>query len=336
MRFVIMSLGSIGQRHLRNVRAAYPDAEIAVWRRPGGDGRELPAGADLLCLSLDEVLAFSPEAAIIASPASVHLDAALALAGAGVHLLVEKPLSVSAAGIDKLIRCCQERRVVLMVGYNLRFMPSLRRMRELVRAGAIGEILSARAEVGQYLPDWRPGADYRNGVTARAALGGGVLLELSHDIDYLLWTLGLPARVTAVGGKFSDLDWDVEDLAELLLEYDDPRRLVSVHLDMLQRSPTRTCRIIGSEGGLFWDCIADRLDLFLVADRQWRQVDVPRLADKNLMYIDQLTAFVECIQTGTRPLCDGDEGRKVLQLVDAARISIQTGRRVEIDWEEGA
>ncbi|WP_334156911.1 Gfo/Idh/MocA family protein [Oryzomicrobium sp.] len=328
-----MSLGSIGQRHLRNLRATYPDAEIAVWRRSGGADEAPPAGADRLCLSLEEVLAFLPEAAIIASPASVHLEAALALAGAGVHLLVEKPLSVSAVGIDALIHLCQARDVILMVGYNLRFMPSLMRLRELVRAGAIGQVLSARAEVGQYLPDWRPAADYRQGVTARAALGGGVLLELSHDIDYLLWTLGLPARVTAAGGKYSDFDWDVEDLAELLLEYDNPRRLVSIHLDMLQRSPTRTCRVVGSEGVLLWDCIADRLDLFQAADRQWRQVDVLRLDDKNLMYIDQLTAFVDCVRTGRQPTCTGGEGRQVLQVVDAARVSIQAGQRVDIDWE---
>jgi predicted dehydrogenase len=331
-----MSLGSIGQRHLRNLRATFPDAEIAVWRRPGSAGDGVPTGADRLCLSMDEVLAFSPEAAIIASPAVVHLEAALALASAGVHLLVEKPLSESAAGLGELIRRCQDHHVVLMVGYNLRFMPSLIRMRDLIRAGAIGAVLSARAEVGQYLPDWRPRSDYRNGVTARAALGGGVLLELSHEIDYILWMLGLPARVTAVGGKFSDLEWDVEDLVELLLEYERPRRLVSVHLDMLQRSPTRTCRVVGTEGALVWDCIADRLEQFHMADRQWRQVDVPRLADKNLMYIDQLATFVDCIETGKRPLCGGLEGRQVLQLVDAARVSIQSGRGIDIDWEGGA
>ena len=328
-----MSLGSIGQRHLRNLRATFPDAEIAVWRRAGSAGDGMPAGADQLCLSMDEVLAFSPEAAIIASPAVVHLEAALALAGAGVHLFVEKPLSESAAGLGELIRRCQDHHVVLMVGYNLRFMPSLIRMRDLIKAGAIGEVLSARAEVGQYLPDWRPRSDYRNGVTACAALGGGVLLELSHEIDYILWILGLPARVTAVGGKFSDLEWDVEDLVELLLEYERPRRLVSVHLDMLQRSPTRTCRVIGTEGTLVWDCIADRLEQFHVADRQWRQVDVPRMADKNLMYIDQLTAFVDCIETGKRPPCGGLEGRQVLQVVDAAHVSIQSGRGIDIDWE---
>ena len=100
-RFVIMSLGSIGQRHLRNLKMLLPDAEIAVWRRPGrADGAD---GADFVLESLEAVLAFAPNAAIIASPASVHLTAALALADAGVHLLVEKPLATSSAGVVDLV-----------------------------------------------------------------------------------------------------------------------------------------------------------------------------------------------------------------------------------------
>ncbi len=335
MRFVIMSLGSIGRRHLKNLRNTLPDAGIAVWRREGAVGSDVPSGADCVCRSLAEVLEYAPDAAIIASPASLHLDAAMALAASGIHLFVEKPLSVSAEGIDKLIRCCREREVVLMVGYNLRFMPSLARMRELVIAGEIGTVLTARAEVGQYLPDWRPGSDYRNGVTAQFDLGGGVLLELSHDIDYVLWMLGLPDRVTAVGGKFSNLELDVEDVAEVLMEYDRPRRLVSIHLDMVQRSPTRSCRIVGSEGVLVWDAIADRVDHFNIKDRQWQQVAVQQLADKNLMYIDQLKAFVDCIETRKVPACGGNEGLQVLKVVDAARVSMRSRRSVDLEWGNG-
>ena len=330
-----MSLGSIGQRHLRNLRATYPESEIAVWRRKGAQSGKVPPGADHLCTSLEEVLEFVPDAAIIASPASQHLEAAMALASAGVHLLIEKPLSVSAEGIDRLMSCSREHNARLMVGYNLRFMPSLARMRELVLAGEIGEVQTARAEVGQFLPDWRPGSDYRNGVTAQRALGGGVLLELSHDIDYMLWILGMPSCVTAIGGKISNHDWDVEDVVEILMEYDSPRRLVSVHLDMLQRSPTRYCRIAGSEGILLWDAIADRLDHFRAADRQWHQVDVRRLEDKNLMYIEQLKAFVDCIESDSPPVCGGNEGWQVLKVVDAARAAMQSHRSVQLQWESG-
>src|SRR5262249_39063512 len=158
--------------------------------------------------------------AIIASPASAHLEAALALADAGIHLLVEKPIANSSEGVHELIERCRKHQLVLMVGYNLRFMPSLRRAKQMIESGVIGTVLSARVEVGQYLPQWRPHADYRQGVTAQSALGGGALLELSHDIDYILWILGLPAQLSASGGKYSNLEIDVEDMVEILLEYE--------------------------------------------------------------------------------------------------------------------
>jgi predicted dehydrogenase len=335
MRFVIMSLGSIGQRHLRNLRTVLPDAEIAVWRRPGPVDRGCPAGADTLLESLEAVLAFAPDAAIVASPASAHLAAAQALADAGIHLLMEKPLATSSVGVADLVRRCRERNLVLMTGYNLRFMPSLREAKRLIAEGAIGTVIGARAEVGQYLPDWRPAADYRQGVSARAELGGGALLELSHDIDYLLWILGRPDRVTARGGRYSDLDIDVEDTAEILLEYEQPRRLVNVHVDMVQRSPIRRCRFIGSEGVLVWDCIADRIECYQSSTGQWQQIDELRLEDRNAMYIDELRDFLDCVRTGRAPECSGEDGQAVLRVVDAARASMSRGVTLAIDAAGG-
>lgn len=331
MRVVIMSLGSIGQRHLRNLRMLLPDAAIAVWRRPGVDAAT-PPGANQVLFSLDEVLAFAPDAAIIASPASAHLNAALALADAGVHLLVEKPLSSTGQGVSQLVALCRERNLVLMVGYNLRFMPSLQKARAMIQEGAIGRVISVRAEVGQYLPQWRPSVDYREVVTAQSALGGGVLLELSHDIDYILWILGLPARLTAFGGHYSDLEIDVEDVAEILLDYPDRRCLVSIHLDMVQRSAMRRCRFVGSEGVLIWDCIADQIEYFRADEAEWRVVGDLRLEDRNRMYIDQLAHFFDCIETGRSPLCSGEDGLRSLEIVDATRRSILDRQAVEFDW----
>ncbi len=335
MRFVIMSLGSIGQRHLRNLRTLLPDAEIAVWRRPGPADRPCPAGADALLESLEAVLAFTPDAAIVASPASAHLAAALALADSGTHLLVEKPLATSPAGVVDLVRRCRERNLVLMTGYNLRFMPSLRKARQLIDEGVIGTVIGARAEVGQYLPDWRPATDYRQGVSARGELGGGALLELSHDIDYLLWILGRPGKVTARGGKFSDLDIDVEDVAEILLDYEQPRRLVNLHLDMVQRSPIRRCRFIGTEGVLDWDCIADRIEYFQSLTNQWQQIEDLRLEDRNTMYIDELRHFIDCVRTRRSPECSGEDGLAVLRVVEAARASMSRSETLTLDVGEG-
>jgi len=326
-RVVVVSLGSIGRRHLANLRSLYPAMRIAVWRRPGS-AEEAPPGADRLCSSLEDVLRFRPDAAIIASPTVTHLDIAIRLASEGIHLFIEKPIAHQITGIDELLAVCNQNKLVLMVGYNLRFLPSLRRARHLILDGAIGGVISARAEVGQYLPTWRPDSDYREGVTARSDLGGGVLLELSHEIDYVLWIFGAPTRVIATGGRYGDLEIDVEDVMELLLLYDSPARLVSVHLDMLQRAPIRQCRFIGSDGVLVWDGLKDEVNWHKKG--AWQMAEDVSMADKNQLYRDELRHFFACIEAHAPPACSGEDGLAVMAVVDAARKSMASGRVIEL------
>ena len=165
-------------------------------RHRGCDSPPLPP-IDRCVSSIHEALLCRPDAAVIASPAPCHIETATPLAKAGVHLLVEKPISSSTAGVSALIEICRAQGVVLMTGYNLRFLACMQRFKELLSENRAGRILSVRAEVGQYLPSWRPDSDYRRQVSAQAALGGGALLELSHEIDYLRWLFGEVSWVSA-------------------------------------------------------------------------------------------------------------------------------------------
>lgn len=329
-RYLIVSLGSIGRRHLRNLRILRPEALIAVWRQQSPvEPGETVDGADFLFSTLKQALEFGPTAAIIAGPASTHLPVSIKLAEADIHLFVEKPISDRLQGLEALLSLCRHKHLTLMTGYNLRFLPSLNETKRIVESGAIGNVVSVRAEVGQYLPDWRPATDYRCGVSAQSALGGGALLELSHDLDYLYWLFGLPDRVTARGGRYSQLEIDVEDTVEMLLEYEDPRRLVSLHLDMIQRVPIRRCRFIGSEGTVIWDSIADRIELHLASRGAWEVIDGFALTDRNQMYLEELRHFLDCAASGTLPHANGEDGRMVLAMVQAARMSMVDGTAVE-------
>ena len=174
-RILVVGLGSIGTRHVRLVRKLIPGLQIVVLRHQSCQDTNEP-GIDHCVTSPDEALRFRPQAAVVANPASLHLDVALPLAHAGVHLLVEKPISSTTQGVSELIEACRTRGITLMTGYNLRFLSSLRRFRELLEEKRVGRVLSVRAEIGQFLPSWRPGSDYRQTVSAKAALGGGVLL----------------------------------------------------------------------------------------------------------------------------------------------------------------
>ena len=244
-RALVAGLGSIGRRHLGLLRAALPEADIRVLRHSGcNEAIEYANG----CFSrLEEACAFAPELAVIASPAPFHIATATALAETGAHLLVEKPVSDSCAGVSELIELCAARGQLFQVGYNLRFLETLQCFRTEIAAGRIGTVHAVRCEIGQYLPAWRPDADYRTTVSAQKALGGGVLLELSHELDMLRWVFGEVDWLSVWIGRQSALEIDVEDSAMLQLGFTSGP-VAQLGMDFLRRDTTRTCTALGAEG----------------------------------------------------------------------------------------
>jgi predicted dehydrogenase len=298
----------------------FPESQIAALRLLSPVGEKV-TDCDFQFSSLAEVNAFRPHAAVIASPAPQHVEIASNLIGLGIPVLVEKPFSHSLGGLRELVSQAEAADVPLMVGYNLRFKSSLLDIRRRLCSGEIGDVISVRAEVGQYLPEWRPGSDYRKCVSAQAEQGGGVLLELSHEIDYLYWMFGIPAQVSCRGGKYSALEIDVEDVVELCMEYASPRRLVSVHLDFIQRVPYRSCKFIGSTGTILWDGIGDIVTL-LRPDHRPVQEHLPS-GDRDATYVAELEHFLKCVGLGRKPDIDGRSGYDVLAIVEAAKRSLQ-------------
>jgi len=337
-KYLIVGLGSIGKRHLQNLRRLRPTAEIAVLRLHSKvTASDVPEGANLQFTRLSEALAFAPNAAIIATPASSHIELGCALAAAGTALFMEKPIAHTTDGLSTLLEKCAVSDLPLMVGYNLRFLPSLKECKHLIDSGAIGKVLAVRAEVGQYLPDWRPNTRYQDSVSAQQSLGGGALLELSHELDYLCWIFGMPQRVSACGGKYSTLEIDVEDMVSVTLEYTMPARLVEIHLDFLQRTPVRTCKFIGELGTLLWNGISNTIELFHVNEQSWRTDIENQKIERNQMYMDELEYFLNCVYAKKNVLgkevCDGMQARNVLMLVEAAKKSIRSGYSVPIYQE---
>jgi len=324
---LIVGSGSIARRHLANLRTLRPKSRIVVLRRQQSESGEL-LGADRVVNTIEEALSERPKIAIVANPAPFHVPVARILANAGCHLLIEKPVSDRLDGLATLIETCALRRVTLMVGYNLRYCPSLQAMARMVAEGAIGQIQYVSAEIGQYLPDWRPTSDYRIGVTAQASLGGGALLELSHEIDIALWLGGEVASLAASLGRVSDLEIDTEDCADILVNFSSGAR-GHIHMDLLQRTPTRRCRVIGSDGVLKWDYFEDTLSLGR-SGGEWQQIDVPRLKDRNDMYLNELTHFFSCVEQGALPLVPGSVGQSVLAVALAARESAEKKKTVEM------
>jgi predicted dehydrogenase len=344
MKVLMIGLGGIGQRHTRNLRALLgTGVEIMAYRVRRHTHVVTPVmGADnsrnvedeyaIRTLSnLEEALAQKPDAAFICNPSSLHVPVTLACIRAGCDVFVEKPLSDSMRGADELIAAADEHKVIAMVGYQLRFHPCLRALEETVKSGILGSLLAVRATVGEYLPNWHPYEDYRQMYASRADLGGGVVLSQIHEFDYLYSLFGVPSRIYAIGGHWSDLEVDVEDTASTLMECIVAGRSlpVQLHQDYLQSPPSRQCEVIGDRGRVIMDLHALTVSVFT------RGSTTPEVRnftgfERNQLFLDQLKHFLDCVRSRTKPVVDLRDGLQSLRMALAARKSIETHEPVKL------
>lgn len=328
MKILVVGCGSIGQRHLQNLKK-FSDIKIVACRMEG-EPEEIERKFDVKTVcGLDDGLAQNPDAVLITTPTSTHIPLALKAAEKGCRLFIEKPISHNLKGVDKLIKIINDKGLICMIGYNLRFHPSLRLIKNLLEKKVIGNIVSARAECGQYLPDWHPWEDYREGYSAKKSLGGGVILDLSHELDYIRWFLGEVKDVFSFLGKLSSLEIETEDVAEILLRFK-TGTIGEVHLDYVQRFPSRSCQIIGEEGTILWDFNENKVRLFSAKDKKWETLYKDKKYDKNQMYIDEMKHFIDCIDKKERPIVNEIDGKKVLEIVMAAKEAAKAKRIISL------
>lgn len=240
MKALVVGYGSIGRRHADLL--VQLGLEVAVVSRRDIDGVKRFSS---LVTGLSE---WRPDYVVIASNTSEH-KADLEILAAGKFqglLLIEKPLmnegDVPPAGLPEKS----------YIAYNLRFHPAVKAMRDAL---ADTNAYALHAYVGQYLPDWRPDTDYRDSYSAKSDLGGGVLRDLSHELDLINWLFGPWRNLTAVGGKFSRLDIDSDDVFSILLALD-KCPVASVSMNYLDDRATRYMTVHTEKGTFRLDLIA--------------------------------------------------------------------------------
>lgn len=331
MKILIAGLGSIGRRHLRNLQQL-GERDILLYRTyrstlPDDELAGLPVETDL-----QTALAHKPQAVIISNPSALHLEVAIPAAQAGCHLLIEKPLSHSQAGTGGFVEVARQSGSRVLVGYQFRFHPGLQQARRLLMEGRIGKVFSAHAHWGEYLPGWHPWEDSRLGYSARAELGGGVVLTLSHHLDTLRWLLGEVAEVWAFTGRLSQLVEDVEDNAEIGLRFAQGA-LASVHLDYCQRPPENYLEIVGDLGTLRWDNTSASLTLQNsdgMGESEIHAYPPPPGFNRNQLFLAEMRHFLQVVRGEAESICDLQDGLQTLDLALAALQSAQQQRLVKL------
>jgi len=328
LSFLIIGLGSIGKRHLRNL-AALGIENITVFRR----NKEFPTDDDLprfeIETDLAQALRKKPTAVIIASPTALHIEQAIAVAEAGCHILMEKPISHKIERVNDLLKIVKQKGIIFQTAFQFRFHPVFQQAKQLIDKDAIGKIISVHVHWGEYLPLWHPGEDYRQGYSARQDLGGGVVLTLCHPFDYLRWLVGEIHRVSAMVDKLSDLEIDTEDAAMITLRFESGA-IGSVYLDYCERPAQHNLTIIGQDGKITW-ANSDGIAYIFAGENQMTQKIVPpRKFERNTMFINELSHFIDCINDNQQPVCTLEDGIRALEIALAVKKSSNEKREITL------
>lgn len=328
-RILIVGSGSAGKKHFQTAKLLLPDADIRYFR--SGITNLIKFENEII--TIEDAINFQANIVVIANPSSLHIEYAFKLAENFSHFLIEKPLSSSISGVSDFLKLCEKRNSVVMTGYNLRYFLSLKDFKDRIDRKIFGKVLSIRCEVGQYLPSWRPSTDYRNGVSANKALGGGVLLELSHEFDYLRWIFGEAYWVNCMLLTKSDLEIDVEDCAHLLIGFKElglaEEVVASINLDFFRQDSTRLCLAICENGSIRWNGVTCEVEEFDILTSTWNSMFVESSHGSDSI-LAEWKDFLHCISTGDVPRSSGLDGLKVLEIIEAARISNSQNLKVKV------
>jgi predicted dehydrogenase len=329
MKGLVVGCGSIGKRHVQNLKSL-GISDLGLVETDTSRCERAASELDVTTFpSMADGLKSHPDFVVIATPTNLHIEQSLEAATSGVAIFVEKPLSHVPKGMAELARAVKQRGLISMVGCNMRFHPGPKKIKELLNQSRVGKVISARIYGGFYLPAWRPGTDYRTNYAAREETGGGCILDCIHEIDLTRWYLGEAVDVFCHAGHLSELEIATEDVAVLVSRHSSGA-LSEVHLDYIQRTYERGCRIAGQDGSLFWDFQEKQVRWYDAPSDNWTTYDQPTGWQLNQMYIDEMQHFLDCVRDGKETTLPVAEAVRVMDLVFAAKTSAREGRVIAV------
>lgn len=324
---LIVGLGSIGFRHLKNLQSlGYKD--IYVYRTKKGINNYSISKKIKLIQNFDLAITEKKfNLIILSNPTSEHIKFAIKCVKKGINVYIEKPLSHNLKNIQKLVNLSKKSKTKILIGCQLRFNPNLIYIKEFLKRKKLGKIYSVFCDAGQYLPEWHFGENFKKSYAAKKRLGGGVILTLIHEIDYLYWLFGPFKSINSIGGKITNLDINVEDTVCSNIK---TKNNVSILLrtDYWRKPPTRTLNIIGEKGQIDWDYFNKELK---ITDRNGKNLIRKKIKlNNNHNYLNIIKHFINCIEKDKLPKVPLAEGIYTLKVALAIKKSINSSKNILI------
>ncbi|MCP4652345.1 MAG: Gfo/Idh/MocA family oxidoreductase [Candidatus Omnitrophica bacterium] len=324
MKILVVGVGSIGMRHLRNAIALGHEA-YAVDINPDNLKAAVSIARDVF-VSLDEALSVKPQVAVICTFSNDHIKPAIACAVAGCHLFIEKPIALHRDGISGLVSIIKDNSLISMVGCNMRFHPGVGRVFEMLQQPQTGKPLCADLEFGYYLPFAK--TNHKNSYQANSRLGGNLIFDDIHELDCAVWMFGLAQKVICSKDILSDVVNDTEDYVEMIIKFVSGVS-VRIHMDYLQHGYARKYKVVCDKATVGWDFTSKQVGVITKEKKDWvwEPLDLPLYY--NQMYVDEMKYFLKKVEEKVATFNSVEDSLGVLDLALAASRSAQTGQ-----WEK--
>ena len=338
MKCLFIGLGSIGQRHLRNLKLILPEVEVLAYRNSRNnnvpflnDQNQPLRNIDLInfydikeYFSLQKALENKPDMVFITNPSIYHGQFAIEAIKSGAFVFIEKPLSVDIESAEEILSLEKKlNQKKCMVGFQFRYSPVLIKLKELLDENIIGNLVNGQIANGEYLPNWHPYEDYKYGYAAKKELGGGALLTQIHDLDYSIYLFGMPAFLFTIGGKISSLEINVEDSVNIStnFKYKNSNLPISINLDYISWPSRRTINLYGENGSIFCDLNLNKIVVKKRSSNEIQKYDFSEIT-RNDIFIRELKNFIAFVNGTGNPKVDIAEGIKSLKFAMAAKQSL--------------
>ena len=325
MKHLIVGMGSIGRRHARQLLAH--GHEVL-----GADPYVKDPFGFPVYPSVAAAWEAQPDMVWICSPTSLHAEQVMGVLDRGLPVFVEKPVSSTLESALQILETWGKlsKKVLIWVGCNMRFHPGVLRLKKALEEGLVGRPLVYRIHFSHYLPNMRPGMDYRQTYAAKASMGGGIILDDIHDIDLALWFAGSVRKTVALAAHSGVLDMDAEDVAHISLLHDSGA-FSEIHMDFLRQDKSRGIEVIGEKGTLEWRSTGKNPERALL---QWAPASERELKEiwrSDLINIDDMfeKQFAEVMAALSFPAMYGtrlEESIEALRIVQEARAGLDCAR----------
>ncbi len=315
---LIIGLGSIGSRHFKIINNLRPEININLLRRKESKENNLEKSANKIFYDIEEALKENLDAVIISSPSSMHINQAINFLDLNIPIFIEKPISSNLEDCLKFKKLAEKKKALILVGYVLRYSKILNEYKKLIEKNIIGKHLYIDIKYSSFLPDWRKNIDYKKSVSSKQSLGGGVLLELSHELDYANWLFGPLDELKAIRKNTNQLEIDVEDIVKIIAKNKN-ECLLNFHLDFCSKIPKRYCCLYGSKGYIKLDFIKNKISSKLDIEKEEKSYKIE--SNYNDMYINQMKHFFKCIEYDKVPKITLEETTEIMRIIEICKSS---------------